>query len=45
MVLGMIHGRKPSRKTNDLDIAIMVQDWNAYEKISADELSCHRDAF
>ena len=41
----MIHGRKPSRKTNDLDIAIMVQDWNAYEKISADELSCHRDAF
>jgi predicted nucleotidyltransferase len=36
MVLGMIHGRKPSRKTNDLDIAIMVQDWNAYEKISAD---------
>lgn len=36
MVLGMIHGRKPSRKTNDLDIAIMVQDWTAYEKISAD---------
>jgi len=36
IVLGMIHGRKPSRKTNDLDIAIMVQDWNAYEKISAD---------
>jgi predicted nucleotidyltransferase len=36
IVLGMIHGRKPSRKTNDLDIAIMVQDWNAYNKISAD---------
>jgi predicted nucleotidyltransferase len=36
MVLGMIHGRKPSRKTNDLDIAIMVQDWNVYEKISGD---------
>lgn len=36
MVLGMIDGRKPSRKTNDLDIAIMVKDWNAYGKISAD---------
>lgn len=36
MVLGLIHGRKPSRKTNDLDVAIMVQDWNAYKKISTD---------
>lgn len=36
IVLGMIHGRKPSRKTNDLDIAIMVQNWNAFAKISAD---------
>jgi predicted nucleotidyltransferase len=36
IVLGMIHGRKPNRKTNDLDIAIMVQDWYAYEKISTD---------
>lgn len=34
MVLGLIHGRKQSRKTNDLDIAIMIPDWSTYEKVS-----------
>lgn len=36
MVLGLIHGRKQSRKTNDLDIAIMIQDWSTYETVSTD---------
>jgi predicted nucleotidyltransferase len=35
MVLGLIHGRKQRRKTNDLDIAIMIKDWNTYETVSA----------
>lgn len=36
LVLGHIHGRKPARKTNDLDIAIMVPDWAAFEKVGGD---------
>ena len=42
LVLGMIHERKPARKTNDLDIAIMIQNWTAYEKASA-ELAADAD--
>jgi predicted nucleotidyltransferase len=34
MVLGL--GRRQRRKTNDLDISIMIQNWNTYEAVSAD---------
>lgn len=35
IVLGMICNRGSRRKTNDLDIAIMIHDWEAFEKINA----------
>ncbi len=36
IVLGMIHNRKARRKTNDLDVAIMIRDWAIFEKVSED---------
>ncbi len=36
IVLGGIHHRNPHRKTLDLDIAIMIPDWNSFEQIAAD---------
>jgi predicted nucleotidyltransferase len=35
IVLGMIHNRKTRRKTNDLDIAIMIRDWEAFEEVNS----------
>ena len=34
IVLGLIHHRKTARKTNDLDIAIMIRDWTVFEMVS-----------
>jgi predicted nucleotidyltransferase len=36
IVLGGIHHRRPHRLTRDLDIAIMVPDWNIFEQIATD---------
>jgi len=36
IVLGGIHHRNPHRKTRDLDIAIMIPDWNTFEQIATD---------
>jgi predicted nucleotidyltransferase len=36
IVLGGIHHRNPHRKTRDLDIAIMIPDWNTFELIATD---------
>lgn len=36
LVLGKIHERPTGRKTNDLDIAIMVRDWATFEKVQTD---------
>jgi len=33
IVLGMIHHRKTRRKTNDLDIAIMIRDWEVFQEV------------
>jgi len=35
IVLGGIHDRKTGRRTMDLDIAIMVADWETFEQIAA----------
>ena len=35
IVLTMIHNRKTRRKTNDLDIAIMIRDWETFEGIDS----------
>ena len=35
IVLGMIHNRNARRKTNDLDIAIMIRDWQVFEKVNS----------
>jgi predicted nucleotidyltransferase len=34
IILSGIHNKEPGRKTDDLDIAIAVPDWNKYEEIS-----------
>ncbi|HWK04268.1 MAG TPA: nucleotidyl transferase AbiEii/AbiGii toxin family protein [Puia sp.] len=34
IVLSGIHHQKPGRRTRDLDIAIMIPDWNAFEQIA-----------
>jgi predicted nucleotidyltransferase len=36
IVLGGIHHRNPHRRTLDLDIAIMIPDWNSFEQIATD---------
>ena len=36
IVLGGIYQRNPYRKTRDLDIAIMIPDWNTFEQIATD---------
>lgn len=33
IVLGQIYNRKSRRRTNDLDIAIMIRDWDAFENV------------
>lgn len=35
IVMGMIHNRGARRKTNDLDIAIMIRDWDTFEEINS----------
>jgi len=34
IVMGIIHNRGARRKTNDLDIAIMIRDWNTFEEVN-----------
>jgi predicted nucleotidyltransferase len=34
IVLGMIHHKGARRKTNDLDIALMIRDWQVFEEIN-----------
>jgi predicted nucleotidyltransferase len=35
IVMGMIYSKVSRRKTNDLDIAIMISNWDIFEEISA----------
>ena len=34
IVLGQIYARKSRRRTNDLDIAIMIRDWDVFDKVA-----------
>jgi len=35
IVMGMINNKRARRKTDDLDIAIMIRDWNAFEEVNS----------
>jgi len=43
IVFGALYNQEPARKTFDLDIAIAIPDWDAFDKISAD--LCAIDGF
>lgn len=35
IVLGMINNKRVRRKTDDLDIAIMIRDWDTFERVNS----------